>query len=666
MLALSQGIDMDLIRAQDRFNSGVRAFYEGSLNQSIMYFEKALTFKPQNITERIWLGRALYKSGLEEAALNEWNSVLRRGKGTPILENMVSTINSRRGLVRELFDENRFIVSSVIDAAKNNYLQFKRPTSVRARKDGLIYIVAFGTNEILLVDPNNVVVNVLRGGLEGFDHPFDILEVPDGSLYVSEYEGNKISKCDKHGNKLKAIGKKGTKDGELLGPQFLATDGIGYMYVTDYGNRRVSKFDLDGNFILSFGKKDAGFEGFSGPTGIAVSGEKVYVADSIQKQIAVFDTSGNFIEKIGREFLKGPEGLCFSSDRTLFVADSQPFTDTTRICKLDTVNEKWQVFSDLSSQAKKLLNIAIDPNSDLFACDYTLNKVFTVSEVSELYSGIFAQIEKIDARDFPDIVVDISCEDRFGNPVLGLRKENFLFTESLKPVDRFLMFQPLAVIPKLEIVILVEKSDKMAQFEKDVREAARRIIELAGSDSGVIVVSVSDKAVVEAESDFPKLKKLDSVSNGIYSDSWQFDTGAKLAASKLIPYRLRRAIIFLTEGSLEEGRHFKDYSLTETAQYMKNNFIRFQTVSFAQDGKVSEDLGYLTSQTGGNTYAFYSPESVQTIISDLLEKTDPRYVVRYRSQADTGFGKDFIPVETEVKFRGRSGRDESGYFGPIK
>jgi hypothetical protein len=291
--------------------------------------------------------------------------------------------------------------------------------------------------------------------------------------------------------------------------------------------------------------------------------------------------------------------------------------------------------------------------------------VFIVSEVSDLYSGLFVQIEKIDTRSFPEVIVDVSCEDRFGNPILGLKKENFVITESMKPVSGLSMFEPVDSVAAFKIVILVEKSVKIAKYEKEIAEAAKRIMDLSRDAGSIMIVTASDSPVIDSGTGGSVLGKIETLSAGGYSETWRFDLGARLAVSSLLEYRTKRAIIFLTEGTLEEGRHFDDYSLSETVQYMKNNFVSFTTVSFGASS-LSEDLQYITDKTGGNTYVYRQPKGIEGIIDDIRRKSDPRYILRFKSNANTKFGEEFIPVEAEVNFRARSGRDESGYFGPIK
>ena len=151
---------------------------------------------------------------------------------------------------------------------------------------GVFFVVAFGSNEVLRYDVNFRLSVAMKGGPAGFDKPYDVLEAADGTLFVSEYGGNRIARCRPNGDRIGTIGGKGTGDGSLLGPQYLAGDSRGYLYVTDWGNSRVSKFDKDGAWILSI-------KGLSGPTGIAVHEDRLYVSEKGKKRIAVYDLNGN-------------------------------------------------------------------------------------------------------------------------------------------------------------------------------------------------------------------------------------------------------------------------------------------------------------------------------------------------------------------------------------
>ena len=659
-----RGIDMDAIRAENNFQWGVRAFHNGHFNQAIFYFEKALSNKPQNIIERVWLGKSFYRSGFEEAALNEWNKILGRGKGTSLLAHYVQVINLRRGLAPELEGSEQFVISQILDVKNKKYYQFRRPSSIKAREDGTFYVVAFGTNEVILLDINGTVLNILKGGIEGFDHPFDIVESDDGFLFISEYEGNRISKCNIKGERLQVIGKKGRKEGELLGPQFLAIDEKGYLYVSDYGNRRVNKYDIEGNFILSIKGSKAKYSELAAPTGLAIKGEIVFIADKIKKEIFVYDDSGNYIGAYGKDFLKGPEGLYLLGQNTLLVTDTAPFMEVTRILKFDLDKEKWSVLSNLSKDAENLISVSVDQNGDLFTVDFNSNKILTLSNVSKLASSYFVQIERVEAINFPEVIIDVSVEDRFGEPVIGLNLENFIITESFRAVKNVQMYKPVQQSDNFQIAILIEKSKNIQDYKKDLETAIKSISNDMGENRSLLVVSAGNEPVFDAGISTSKLKKVEVITKGDYSDDWKFDMGLRLAGTKLLPLRSKKAVIFLSSGSID-SKFYSKYSLLELVNYLKNNHISFYAINFSNK-TLHEDIQYLCNETGGKMYYYYAPGGLKGLINQIREHKDSRYIFKYESFADSRFGRKLIGVEVEVNLRKRSGRDETGYFGPIE
>jgi hypothetical protein len=222
--AAGGGLDFDQIRADEEFRWGVRAFHNGFYNEAILSFQKSLSFKPLAALTRSWLGRAYYLAGFTDAALSEWKTVSSSGQGTALLENFIEILESRRGLGAELRDADRWVLSGEIQGAAGSEIVFRRPVAVRAQGDGSFFLVSYMTNEVIHFDSNGLIRRRLRGGLFGFDHPFDLAVAGDGSLYVSEFRGDRVTKCDPSGNVLAVFGGKGREPGKLLGPQYLALD----------------------------------------------------------------------------------------------------------------------------------------------------------------------------------------------------------------------------------------------------------------------------------------------------------------------------------------------------------------------------------------------------------------------------------------------------------
>jgi DNA-binding beta-propeller fold protein YncE len=648
---------MEQARADDDWRWGVRAFHDTHFSDAILSLEKSLSRKPAGILPRIWLGSALYKNGFEEEALNEWRQALERDPGNSLLKNRVQMIGFRRGLARELGRKPQFVVAGEIKSDKGKYHSLKRPTAVHTRPDGSAYVVAFGSNEILLLDVNSGVQRVLNGGLKGFDRPYDCLELeePDGGekyFIVSEYGANRLSRLNQRGDRVGQYGSSGSGPGALLGPQYLAADSTGYLYVTDWGNARVSKFDRQGNFILSFGGE------LSGPTGIAVREGQVFVADRIGKAIFCFDSSGNFIASYGLGDLSGPEGIAFRDPGTLLVADGN------RVLALRVETESWQTLADLSGEAGRIAHLAMSPNGDLYAVDFDRNRLLILSEMSNLYTGLAVQVERIVSTGFPEIFVDVSVLDRWGTPVVGLNADNFLLTERLALVNEPELVRANTDPAPLDAVLIIEKSPAMKEFREELGRAVEdTYARLAGTKTGDLeVVSAGDKPVVEAAFGSTRLAAVRSATQDPWMPRWNFERAVRLGVAQLAPRYTRKAVIFLTRGELA-AEAFSEFSLAQVARYLANNDVAFYAVSFSPG--LSDELAYLCAETGGRSYYYFHPRGIDDLVPTAAARPGSTYTLKYKSRSNPGFGRVYFEVQVEATLARRSGRTESGYFAPL-
>ncbi len=204
-----QQLDLPGMRSEQQFRGGVQAYHRGFYGDSIVSLEKALSFKPSNALAQAWLGRALWKSGFEQEAVRSWERLENAGLGGGVIRDWIQTVKLRTGTARETPRIPRLAVSAELDGNLRGEYPLRRPTSVRPRADGSFYVAAFGSNEIVLMDANFRVRESLRGGLGGWDKPYDVLETADGTLFVSEYGGNRITKCNARGERLKSFGRTG-------------------------------------------------------------------------------------------------------------------------------------------------------------------------------------------------------------------------------------------------------------------------------------------------------------------------------------------------------------------------------------------------------------------------------------------------------------------------
>jgi DNA-binding beta-propeller fold protein YncE len=652
-----QDIDLDRLKSEEQFRWGVLAYHNGFFNNAIKSFETALSIQPEDVRTMWWLARAYFKSGFEQQAVEVASELRDSGEGTALLSSWLDTISYRRSL-GSLMEEDRLVVSGSIDSADRNAYPFKRPSSVKPLEDGSFYLVSFFTDEILHIDPNGSLIASLSGGLPGFNGPMDVLPVEGELLFVSEFHGNRIVKCTLTGRKLSSFGETGTGPGQLMGPHYLAQDGRGYLYVTDIGNRRVSKYDYDGNFILSFGKKEPGFSGLTEPTGITIADERIYVSDRWQKRVHVFDLSGNSLGTLADGQLSAPEGLIFGESNTLLVADGR------KVLELDLSTEAVSVKADLSNEARRIVHLGIDAYGNLLLVDFDLSKLFTLSPMTSLHTGFFVQIDRILANEFPENMVEVSVTARSGEPVVGLQRENFTVTEFAASVGQVEVLWDTNAAARWNIVLLLEKSLEMSERIDSVREAVGILYDTLGGQAKIKLVSAGRDPVLEAEDGASRLLLMDAAGREGFDASWRFDLGVRMAASQLNQEMGRKLIIYLSDGGLG-ATPYESYSLMELGQYLKNNGVAFYSVYLNQK-RLHPDIDFLSTETGGESIYYYQPEGIGTLVRAIEALVSPHYILRFTSPSDSDFGRRFLQLAVEVTLRRLSGRDESGYYGPLE
>lgn len=651
----AQEIDLDTVTAAEELRWGIRAFHNGFYNESILSLSRALAFQPENVLARFWLGRAYYYSGFEEAGLQEWRTILQSEAGTAHLSTFVEIVESRRGLGRELAGEGRYVVATRIHGQQGETVLFRGPTSVRPRADGSFFVVGFANHVVQRVGVNGTMERTLRGGIEGFDRPFDVFEADNGTIYVTEFGADRISRCRPDGTKISTFGESGIGDGQVLGPQFIVGDDSGFLYVTDSGNARVVKFDVDGRFVLSFGRPTAFYGGLRDPVGIAVLNDELYVLDADRKTLEVFDSSGNHMETYESLGLQRPEGLSVGPTGRLFLADRR------RIVSFDPETEVIRQVGE--GEGSVMTFAAIDSNGNLLATDFRGDSVLVFTNLDSLYSGLFVRVDRIDSNGFPSVVANVTVEDRAGRPITGLDDRNFLLTEDHAAVDELELTLATDLTRRLDVAFVVERSPTTNRGL--LREAIDDALAVLEQGDRRWLVTAGAQPVIDGEPATGNLELAElAVTAGEYTDEWAFDLGIRLAASQVIRGRGRRAVIYFADAPLT-AESFSRYGLVELMQYLRNNDVPFCPVYLDGNRRIPE-LEYLAKETGGVTSTLRQPEGLAPLGKHLRERKTGRYTFTYTSRSNSDFGRAYIPMEIEAFLLTRSGRDEIGYYAPLE
>lgn len=645
--------------AAQEFRRGVQSYYRGTFNDAVMQFEKALGYMPNDSLILEWLGKSYYHSGMEGTAVKSWSKAVQNGYGGLLLKNKIEIVQDRRtGAFRSDFNA-RYTEAGAFSGSYGEGMVFSGPVSVLPENDGTVWVLAYGSNELVKLNINGTVVSRVTGPMNGFDRPMDLIRLEDGTMLVTESAGNRLCVLDKKGKFIKYIGKKGRAVGNLVGPQYAAQDSRQNIYVSDYGNRRIAVFDRDGKGLFCFGAARDDFAGLKGPTGIAVVGENVYVADNIFGGIYEFDLAGNFQRiLVPEKTFQHPESIRVWNDY-LVVCDSN------RVFSVDSGSGS--VFENISAgNAPARLTCAVpDVNGNVVVSDVISNEVYVMSKMQELVGGLFVQIEKVNASKFPEVFVDVRVENRYRSAVVGLGENNFYITEQKRPVNKLKYLGSSSYSQFSDITLLIDRSRRSSEFGEQINAAVREIAVSMKNRGTLKIVSASKIPALEYSGKPSGALKFDvaALKNPV-SDEIPLDLALRLAANDLVNAEHKRAVVIISAGKVSLNA-FEKYSLSETAAFLNNNHISVASVLLTQNA-CDEELDYIVSNTPGKEYYIFRPEGLSGIVGDLVDIPSGLYTFSYTSVLSTNFGEKYLPVEVEAYLLNRSGRDECGYFAPLQ
>ena len=645
--------------ASEEFRRGVQAYYKGAFNEAIVQFEKALAYLPDDNLILDWLGKAYYKAGLEGSALSYWNNASENGYGGLLLENKIEIVRERRVTGDSTDKLMRFSEAGAFPGEFQGNLIYSGPVAVQPNYDGTMWVAAYNTNELILLNQNGKVVNRVEGPINGFDRPSDILRLHDGKLLVSEHAGDRLALLDSKGHFEKYIGSKGRGTGQLVGPLYLAQDYLERIYVTDYGNRRIDVFDKDGEAVYFFGGKKGDFDGLKGPTGIALVDERVFVADDQLGSIYEFDRAGNFIrELVEPGTFKKPESIKYWNG-SLVVCDSN------RVVSVDADSGALFEYVRTGNAPARVTAAEPDVNGNLIVTDFTANEVYVMSKVQELVGGLFVQIEQIDASKFPNVTVELRVENRHRQPVVGLQEENFYLTENMRPVSKLKMLGAASNNTDADITVIIDRSVNSSLYGREIESSVK---EIAASMKGMGTLRIVAAGAIPAVEYIGKPDALGDFSLAALktkeSSTAACDLALRLASNDLINAAKKRGIILITEAS-ENKLTFDKYNLAELSSYMNNNSISFSVIQLDQSA-LGDELAYVADSTSGEVYYIYRPQGLGDVVKDIIELPQGIYQLSFTSAMSTNFGANYLPLEAEVYLLNRSGRDETGYFAPMQ
>ena len=338
--------------------------------------------------------------------------------------------------------------------------------------------------------------------------------------------------------------------------------------------------------------------------------------------------------------------------------------DLNRVSVVDPSSGASFDVSKLGNAPIRITGAVPDINGNLILTDYKGNIIQIVSRMSELVGGMFVQIERVFSDSFPSVQMEVRVEDRNRNPIVGLKASNFLVTEQQRPASNVKLAGAAWKDDSCDITVLIDRSPESDRQMQDIRGAIAEIANAMKGKGTLRIVSAGAIPVQEGAGS-PDTGKYSALKlKAAASGNWAFDFGLRLAVNDLVNASKKRAVVYLSTGSVSDSG-FKKYGLNELASVMSNNGIIFSTVYLSRDSAPAE-YEYLTKSTGGKSYYVFRNEGLSSVVSDIISAANGSYVLTYTSSMPTDFGRAFLPVEVEAYLMNRSGRDETGYFAPLQ
>jgi len=193
-----------------------------------------------------------------------------------------------------------------------------RPYGIAVAPGGTVYVADTGASVIHVFDlekPRHSMIRLEAGSLVG-------IAFADGRLFVTDSTAGRLLCLDQKGRTIWSLG----RDDGFERPTGLTMSGD-RVYVVDTLASRVVMVSLDGQLMGAFGVRGSGPGEFNFPTNIARGPDgRIYVTDTLNFRVQIFDADGSFVKAFGRlgdgsgDFDK-PKGIAVDSAGHVYVVE---------------------------------------------------------------------------------------------------------------------------------------------------------------------------------------------------------------------------------------------------------------------------------------------------------------------------------------------------------
>lgn len=663
-LVAGQSYDIQSIDAQREFADGVRSYHNGFYGEATLSFARTVAQENSSVLARLWLARTHYAAGFQGAALEQYRILLNDSPPLPYVRNRIETITSIGNDNLLLLREPQYILAKEINGQGDGRHIFSRPAGIAVDEDINLYVSSFASQEVLQLSVNGELRRNIWKNRYLFDRPYSVV-VDDQSILISEFGKDRVVRFDRNGEQEIRFNRAGIH-GALSGPQYLAIDPERNMYVSDWGNQRIVKFNSNGNFIFQFSRKNIPRRPRFAPTGIVSHDEFLYIVNSINGTIIVSDKNGNYVRTIELKGTLRIEGLAlFDAQRLLLAATEGIFI----------YNVSTEVLTRIAGTAQnKITSLAIDKNDTIYATDFNKNRILMFSPVDAIYGGLTVHTLGVDSRAFPQVTVDVSVNNRFGKPILGLQPSNFSLREGAIVQNSRLLYRQSEETP-LSIMLVVPVTDQTSDIAPQLQAFVTELSATLNENDQIGLVFSGDEAIRQAELGTPLVRIRNYITEAIRNASNTADSAAspaterafgaavQLASSELFADGGKRAIVYIRDGATIDAP-FARIDRQQLARALNTNAVTFVQIALDTHENPDDIAGFYTLTRARQT-EYAQSNAVDTIVDELRGTHDGRYRLSYISTENSDFGRRYIPLSVEAALYQRSGRDEMGYYAPL-
>ena len=238
--------------------------------------------------------------------------------------------------------------------------------------DGSVYVTDTNGNRIKKYTAAGTFVTQWGGGQEssypGSFHAIRSVAVaPGGDVFVVDERNEHIQRFTDTGAFVDDWGTY-TRDGRLRSPAGVATDAAGNVYVAETKNHQVQVFDAEGNFVRKWRHAAPG-DLLDSPVGIDVAPNgDVYVASAGDDRVERYTSDGEWLSSIGVGQFTWPTSLALGGNGHLYVSD----TTADRIKEFDatgTLVRSWGGSGDGDGRFSSLWGVAVGADGSVYAVD---------------------------------------------------------------------------------------------------------------------------------------------------------------------------------------------------------------------------------------------------------------------------------------------------------